>query len=263
MPFQGINTGSNPVGCTKQKKGKFMRVGLIGNGVTGGAVYNSYKLIGEEIVVVDKSDSLYDIENCEIVYICVPETELDNISKVVKNFNCLFVVRSTALPKQFTNLFHKYAYVPEFLTEKNANNDFFDPPLLPIGTNDDQDYILILQEFLKLGVSTINAKHVTPEEASLIKFYANSFLAAKVIFNNQFKLFCDSIDVNYNIVKDVCAIDERLGSSHWEVPGFHGYGYSGKCFPKDVKNLIENSSELTLLEKIHECNLELQKKNLL
>ena len=39
--------------------------------------------------------------------------------------------------------------------------------------------------------------------------------------------------------------DERLGYSHWSVPGPDGdFGYGGHCFPKDVKALISVAMEL-------------------
>ena len=39
--------------------------------------------------------------------------------------------------------------------------------------------------------------------------------------------------------------DDRLGYSHWMVPGPDGdFGYGGHCFPKDVKALIYVAQEL-------------------
>ena len=45
--------------------------------------------------------------------------------------------------------------------------------------------------------------------------------------------------------------DERLGYSHWSVPGPDGdFGYGGHCFPKDVKALIQVASSLDIFPKV-------------
>ena len=45
--------------------------------------------------------------------------------------------------------------------------------------------------------------------------------------------------------------DERLGYSHWSVPGPDGdYGYGGHCFPKDVRALIKLACDLDIGPKM-------------
>ena len=44
--------------------------------------------------------------------------------------------------------------------------------------------------------------------------------------------------------------DDRLGKSHWSVPGPDGnLGFGGSCFPKDINALINKASELNLMLK--------------
>jgi UDPglucose 6-dehydrogenase len=51
---------------------------------------------------------------------------------------------------------------------------------------------------------------------------------------------CEGLDVDYDKVIEYATYDERLGKSHWAVPGPDGdFGYGGHCFPKDVNALIE------------------------
>jgi UDP-glucose 6-dehydrogenase len=41
--------------------------------------------------------------------------------------------------------------------------------------------------------------------------------------------------------------DDRLGKTHWSVPGPDGdFGYGGHCFPKDVNALIHMADEVGL-----------------
>lgn len=235
-----------------------MSIGLIGNGVVGGAVRNAYEKVGITLSIVDVGDDIHAVDNCSVVWVCVPETELEKVAANYKNHDGLFIVRSTALPHQFKNLFKRLAYVPEFLTERNANEDFYTPPLQPIGTRDVYDYSVIMDQFEVLKVNTTNAFRVTPEEASLIKYYANCYLATKVIFNHEYEMFCKEQGVDWEMIARVCKEDKRLGTTHWQAPGFDGYGYSGKCFPKDVRNLIRNSDRLKLLHSVDAINNEMR-----
>ena len=41
--------------------------------------------------------------------------------------------------------------------------------------------------------------------------------------------------------------DERLGKSHWSVPGPDGhYGFGGSCFPKDINALIKVAEKMDI-----------------
>jgi UDPglucose 6-dehydrogenase len=145
--------------------------------------------------------------------------------------------------------------VPEFLTEANSRQDFFNPPLLPIGTSNQQDGDMILDELFGLNVFCYHAKIVSVEEASAIKYYANTFLATKVIFNHQFEKYCKDTGINWSNISEVLKTDSRLGVSHWQAPGTDGkYGYGGKCFPKDVRALINSTKQLSLLEEVDKIN---------
>ena len=73
----------------------------------------------------------------------------------------------------------------------------------------------------------------------MVKYVTNSFLATKVSFANEMYQICQALEVDYDKVVEYACYDERLGKSHWAVPGPDGdFGYGGHCFPKDVKALI-------------------------
>ena len=73
----------------------------------------------------------------------------------------------------------------------------------------------------------------------MVKYVTNSFLATKVSFANEMYQICNKLDIDYDKVVEYATFDERLGKSHWNVPGPDGdFGYGGHCFPKDVKALI-------------------------
>ena len=48
------------------------------------------------------------------------------------------------------------------------------------------------------------------------------------------------MDINYNAVAQLMGMDDRIGSSHTQVPGPDGKkGYGGTCFPKDINSLLK------------------------
>ena len=61
------------------------------------------------------------------------------------------------------------------------------------------------------------------------------------------KQVCDKLDIDYDKVVEYATYDDRLGKSHWAVPGPDGkLGFGGSCFPKDINALISLSSDLNL-----------------
>ena len=73
----------------------------------------------------------------------------------------------------------------------------------------------------------------------MVKYFSNCFLATKVSFANEMKQICDGLDLDYDKVVEYATYDERLGKSHWAVPGPDGHlGFGGSCFPKDINALV-------------------------
>jgi UDPglucose 6-dehydrogenase len=80
------------------------------------------------------------------------------------------------------------------------------------------------------------------EEASLVKYGINSYLAAKVLWFNEFYDVVQKNGSNYRSVINALSNDPRIGNSHTQVPGFDGRrGFGGACFPKDTKALAAYS----------------------
>ena len=74
----------------------------------------------------------------------------------------------------------------------------------------------------------------------------------KVSFANEISLFAKQIGADYDKVIEYAKHDDRLGYSHWNVPGPDGdFGYGGHCFPKDVKAFIKTAQKHDLLVSLH------------
>ena len=80
--------------------------------------------------------------------------------------------------------------------------------------------------------------------------------------------FCQKLGIDYENVKEGASHDARVGKSHLEIfhngtqgqdDGFRGYG--GSCFPKDVRALIQQGSQLgvdvSFLQEVERRNIEL------
>ena len=56
---------------------------------------------------------------------------------------------------------------------------------------------------------------------------------------------CEKFDMDYDKVVEYATLDERLGVTHWSVPGPDGdFGFGGHCLPKDLSALIEVADDL-------------------
>ena len=103
------------------------------------------------------------------------------------------------------------------------------------------------------------------QTAETVKYYINTFLATKVSFANEMKQICATTGAEYDAVKDLALLDDRIGKSHLLVPGPDGYhGFGGKCFAKDLNALIHysisNNIKPTMLQASWQKNLEVREE---
>tara|TARA_Y100000593_G_scaffold87659_1_gene168544 strand:- start:1234 stop:2118 length:885 start_codon:yes stop_codon:yes gene_type:complete len=271
---------------------EFRTIGVVGNGYVGGAT----SFLGNHLAVNPAKEVkmfLYDInpdlcshdditlqtlsEVCDFIFVCVPTPmEPDGscstyeVSKtVIKLADFGFskeriIVRSTVSVGTCRDL--GVMYMPEFLTEKRWKEDFFNQKRWILGTNDRNDKIRdelyeIFRQAHENGalLNPPEINFMTTEEAELIKYVRNGFLATKVSFFNEIYDFCKSLNIDYEQVRKGVVMDDRIGESHSQVPGPDGKrGFGGTCFPKDMMALEEQLSKFTPLEDhlsvIKTCN---------
>jgi UDPglucose 6-dehydrogenase len=255
-----------------------MKLGIIGFGFVGAAVYQSYKDKVECIIKDEQKGypcSYQELKQCDAIFICVPSPELPNgecdasiLQSVVENlsdYSGIIISKVTAPPNVYSELKHSNLfYVPEFLTARNSVEDYKNTKNLIIGGNKDHQMV---EQIIKLGLSNVeHVRYVTLDEASIIKYTTNAFLSVKVVFMNEIKQLCDKISVDYNAVKQTISLDPRIGSTHLEVPGYDGlFGYGGECFPKDMSAFLKFSqkidSELLLIKLSMLKNKTIRDKN--
>ena len=266
-----------------------MNIGIVGQGYVGSAVKevfskhyqtNTFDLNGD-CTCTDMEDL---VAASDIIFVCVPtpmkkdgSCDTSIVDGVVKNIDdivyCftnkshkIVAIKSTIPPGTTNRLNKKYKNIsvifnPEFLTEANFIDDFKNQNRIIIGgerpstTKLRQVYSLVFPDatIVKTGSKT----------AEMVKYFTNTFLATKVSFANEMKLICDELKIDYDKVVEYSTYDERLGKSHWAVPGPDGKkGFGGSCFPKDINALISLSKDMRLylhtLQGVWKTNLKVR-----
>lgn len=119
---------------------------------------------------------------------------------------------------------------PEFLKEGESLSDSMNPDRIVIGSIDERSSKMVGDLYKGLNAPLILTDLTTAE---MIKYAANTFLAAKVGLSNEIANICSAHGVDvYEVMKGV-GLDERIGPHFLRA----GAGFGGSCFPKDLKAL--------------------------
>ena len=251
-----------------------MKIGILGLGYVGSAVawtHRHHEVVARDPKLGDKSASLEEIKTCDAVYVCVPTPMLEDghcddsfvksVLAELADYDKIIICKSTVPPGVYAYLESKYSnivHAPEFLTAANATADYESATWVLVGGKPDN----VKRAIDVISTSTIAATHyhrTNITTASLFKYLANSFMATKVTFMNEFYQLAQHFDVDWSDVKEIAKNDPRLGNTHWDVPGPDGsFGYGGACFPKDVAAICEQAidvgTSLELLERVEVIN---------
>ncbi len=158
---------------------------------------------------------------------------------------------------------------PEFLREGVALVDTFYPDRIVIGADNkmtanqlQQLYSTILHQEYKPHDSlpkpkdyTESVLHITnTTSAEMIKYAANSFLAMKISFINEFANLAEKVGADIQEVAKGIGLDKRIGSKFLHA----GIGWGGSCFPKDVLAISLTAEqygfEMSMLKSTIEIN---------
>ncbi len=142
---------------------------------------------------------------------------------------------------------------PEFLREGSAVNDYFNPSVTVVGS-DNKKAINIMKELYRDLEAPFEEKDI--KVAELIKYVNNSFHALKVSFANEIGNICKKMNIDSHDVMDLFCMDTQLNlSPYYLKPGF---AYGGSCLPKDLKALTTLAHDFYLsspvLESIEKSN---------
>lgn len=250
------------------------QIGIIGQGFVGNAVREGMKDYFK-VYAFDKDPNKFSsassifnvVENTDLTFLCVPtpmkktgecdlsilKAALNEISECVKALNkknYIVVIKSTIPPGTtdqlntiYTNL--DIVFNPEFLTEANAVNDYKNQNRIVIG-GERPSSTKVKQVFAK-AFPNVPIIKTSSTIAETIKYVTNTFLAMKVSYANEIYQLCQGLNIDYDKVIEYARYDNRLGNSHWSVPGPDGdFGFGGHCFPKDIAALQYVASQLNI-----------------
>jgi len=173
-------------------------------------------------------------------------TVAENIGKALKNKEDFQVIaiRSTVLPGTCDKVAaiieeasgkkrnEAFAIVdnPEFLREGTAVEDYYNPPLTLIGSDNKNAAEKLAQLYNQLPGEIITTDL---KVAEIMKYVNNTFHALKISFGNEVGNVCSALGIDSHQVMDIFCKDKQLNiSNYYFKPGF---AYGGSCLPKDLK----------------------------
>ncbi|NAZ12204.1 MAG: nucleotide sugar dehydrogenase [Desulfurococcales archaeon] len=235
-------------------------------------VSTSYEVLGDADVVFitvntpTKHDGSQDLS--QVV------SALESLAKVWRDTHFdyrIIVLKSTVLPGTTRALAeyarHElglpipdrlgFAHSPEFLRADRALEDVLRPFRVVVGGVDERStgYIAgLFRDFYRRVGYEPPIYTVSLEEAELVKYASNVFLAMKTVYGNLIGLICRQID-NCDAwrVMSIVGLDPRIGRSHI-LPGMP---YGGPCLIKDIlafgRFMLEKTG-LDFVKRIHDYN---------
>ena len=143
---------------------------------------------------------------------------------------------------------------PEFLREGSAIGDFMRPDRVVIGIDSERAGEVLSELYRPLFLLETPIIQTELETAELIKYAANSFLATKITFINEFASLCEKVGADIQDVARGIGLDGRIGGKFLHA----GPGYGGSCFPKDtlalVKTAQDSDAPIRIVETVVEIN---------
>ena len=237
-----------------------MKLGLIGKGIVGSAVFQGLEELGHSISFTDPAypeTKFNDILDKDCVFICVPTDQLPNgdcdtsiVEKVISQLNDvsykgLVAIKSSIVPGTTVRLSNEYpslriCVVPEFLRAKFAYQDFTtNHDLLIIGSTRIEDYAIIREAY---GHYPRQVVETNPTEAEVVKYFNNVNHAVQIIFANIAFDVCEKLGADYDVVYNSIIKRDCFNPAYLDCnENLRGFG--GHCLPKDTSawnNLVKN-----------------------
>ncbi len=263
-------------------------VGCIGQGFIGKNLADVLESKGLDVIRYALEEPYCQnkehIATCQVVFIAVPTpttsqgfdaTILERVLPLVGTGN-IAVIKSTILPGTTRRLQAMFPaitilHAPEFLREKFAAEDTAHPSRNIIGIVDEKarPAAELVLRIIPPSATTVVCQ---AEEAELIKYGSNCFLAMKVVYMNLLYDAVQTMGGNYEVVSAAIGADPRIGTSHMKVVDTSGHrgalpgrGAGGHCFPKDLAafrmfyetELSHDNKGIQLLHAIEAKNISL------
>lgn len=232
---------------------KGMKIGFIGQGWIGRNYADDFERRGFMVTRYSLDPQyIYNrdhIANCDIVFIAVPTpttpggfsaNSVRDVLPIVGKGK-IAVIKSTispgttaALQSEFPGIFIMHS--PEFLVEQTAAHDASNPSRNIIGIPvENPEYTEKAKQVLSVLPRAPYETIMNSRDAEFVKYAGNCFLYTKVIYMNLLYDLVQSMDGNWDQVREAFTHDPRIGTSHSEPIHKSGRGAGGHCFIKDFE----------------------------
>jgi len=257
------------------------KIGIIGNGFVGNAIYEGlsphYNVLVYDVKPDKCKNSLQEVNETNIIFVCVPTPSMMSgkidISYIKDAIGLLdngktIIIKSTITPEaaeELNNQFSKQSlvYNPEFLSERTAVEDFKNPSRIVLGGPIDA-VNKVERLYLRVFPTT---KYIKTDfkTACFIKYLCNCFYATKISVLNEFKQVADKEGINWETAVEGLLSSGWVNSMHTTIPGRHGiHGFGGKCFPKDINAFtdfcLSKGVKPVILKAAWQKNLEVREE---
>lgn len=215
-----------------------------------------------------------------VYFVCLPtpmqsdgHADLTIVDRVLNELSSvegkrIAVIKSTVPPgsteawnKKYESTGLRIIFNPEFLREATALDDMRNQNRIVLGGP--RPYINKVKQVFEFAFPNVPIIKTSSSTAEMVKYVTNIHLAVKVSLANEFYQICEALDakganIDYDKVVEYATYDERLGTSHWKVPGpmpddvtgEPSLGYGGSCFVKDINALIALANQLGVDPKV-------------
>lgn len=222
------------------------------------------------------------IEFCDMILVSVPTpySEYGYVPDILDDVICELnyfaeyrsermpvCIKSAVLPSHVTELIARNKNLsivisPEYLSGRDAIRDMINCKILIMGGEDDAcDLFIDLFQNHSVVSKELRVGKLTAQEASLLKYMQNSFLAMKCAWLSEFKQFYDKMAGNltgFNEVIRQFQFDDRVGQYPYKIPFEGCLGYCSGCLEKDVPAICDESfdrgAELEIMKFVHNLN---------
>jgi UDPglucose 6-dehydrogenase len=240
-----------------------MRIGIIGKGTVGGAVYDGLRQLGHNMSFYDPifpDSSMENVLNTDLVFLCVPtdststgDCDISIVEQVCgqladSNYRGLVCIKSTVIPGTTDRMIRQYGdlsicCVPEFLRARTALKDFTDNhDVLVIGAYQPEHFDLVKRSHGHYPVSVVC---VEPGAAEMTKYFHNVHNALEVTFANVIYSLCEQLGINYQQVYAAVTKRSNINGTYLRAGG-EWRGFGGHCLPKDTRALENLQQQLGL-----------------
>lgn len=234
-----------------------MKIGVVGLGVVGSAIQQVFSQRGHTVPGYDIKNSdtcIDDVIDTECVFVCVPtnlnnhgQCDVSQVQQVIdqlaqRNYTGTVVIKSTVIPGTTQQLIEHYSklkicFVPEFLRERHAVDDFVNDQQVLIVGSEQADVVATMSRVHAKFSAEIMQIH--PTEAELAKYFSNCINALHIIFANAVFEMSQHLGANYNNVLAASVTRPNVASRAYLECSADQRGYGGRCLPKDLQAFAE------------------------